>query len=278
MCYNSENMLKKIYTTIVYAFAIIGFILSAGFAISKSEITKTAGVVDANTDYYNKSRNLADHKNYVWLNTPEYISLKESMRKEKVVLERVEKETGIKPRILVSILFVEQMRLYTDNRELFKKVFEPLKLLGVQSQFSWGVLGLKQDTLIQIEKNLKDSSSPYYLGQTHENTLNFATSTENQASERFIKVTDEHNHYYTYLYAALFIKQIEKQWFSAGFDISNKPEILATLYNIGFVHSMPKADPQVGGAEIQISNTTYSFGRLAYEFYYSDELTDIFKK
>jgi len=266
------------YNIILYGFALIGFILIAGFLVSKSGLTNKDGLVDNNADYFAKSRNLTDNQNYVWLNTEEYLSLKDSMGKEKAVLERVEKETGIKPRLLASILFVEQMRLYTSDRELFKKIFEPLKLLGVQSQFSWGVLGLKQETLIQIENNLKATSSPFYLGQDYENRLNFSTSTENKDSERFLRVTDEHNHYYSYLYAAILLKQLEKQWLNAGFEISDKPEILATLYNIGFAHSKPNASPKVGGADITITDTTYSFGRLAYEFYYSDELTNIFAK
>lgn len=263
------KIIRVIYNIVLYGFAIIGAVLILGFVIFKSGLTNKTGIVDNSTDYFSKSRNLTDNKNYIWLNTPEYISLKESLRNEKTVLEKVEKETGIKPRLLASILFVEQMRLYTDNRELFKQVFEPLKLLGVQNQFSWGILGLKQDTLIQIEEKDKIEG---------ENLLAFSTSTENQAEVRFERVTDEHNHYYTYLYAAIFLKQLEKQWFDAGFDISNRPEILATLYNIGFTHSLPNANPQVGGAEIEIARQKYSFGKLAYEFYYSDELTDIFAR
>ena len=42
--------------------------------------------------------------------------------------------------------------------------------------------------------------------------------------------------------------------------------------NIGFEHSVPEADPQSGGAEINIDNTYYSFGSLAKSFYDSDEL------
>jgi hypothetical protein len=272
-------MLKKIYTTIIYIFAIIGIILILGFIISKSNITNQTGIIDNNTDYYSKSRDLVNNQNYVWLNTEEYISLKEALKNEKVVLNRIEKETDIKPRLIISILFVEQIRLYTSNREIFKKVFEPLKILGIQSQFSWGILGLKQETLIQIEDNLASSTSPFYLGQTNKNLLSSnTTSTEERENERFIRVTDEHNSYYSYLYASLFIKQIIKQWENAGFDISKKPEILATLYNIGFVNSKPKANPQVGGAEINIDNIEYSFGKLAYEFYYSDELTDVFPR
>ena len=95
---------------------------------------------------------------------------------------------------------------------------------------------------------------------------------------KFLRVTDQHNHYYTYLYAAYFIKQIEKQWQTAGFNISSRPEILATLYNIGFANSKPNADPKSGGAEIEINGVKYSFGELTYEFYYSNELLDIFPR
>ncbi len=263
------KIIRVIYKIVLYGFAIIGAVLILGFVISKSGLTNKAGITDPNTDYYNKSRNLTDNKNYIWLNTPEYISLKESLKNEQEVLERVEKETGIKPRLLVSILFVEQMRLYTDNRELFKQIFEPLKLLGVQSQFSWGILGLKEETLVQIEEKDKIEG---------ENLLAFSTSTKNQTEIRFERVTDEHNHYYSYLYAAIFLKQLEKQWSATGFNISDKPEILATLYNIGFAHSIPKADPKVGGADITIAGVTYSFGKLAYEFYYSEELLDVFPR
>lgn len=264
-----KSLFVKIYNTVLYGFAIIGAILILGFVISKSDLINKPSLVDRETDYFSKSRNLLDNKNLAWLNTEEYLVLRGSMKDEKVVLNRVENETEIKSRLLVSILFVEQMRLFNSDRELFKKVFEPLKLLGVQSQFSWGVLGLKQETLIQIENNEKDEGG---------NSLAFDTSTENIDSERFIRVTDQHNHYYTYLYAATFLKQIEKQWLNAGFPISDRPEILATLYNIGFANSKPNADPQVGGAEIEIAGTKYSFGRLAYEFYYSDELIDIYPR
>jgi hypothetical protein len=262
-------VLKKIYNVTLYGFAIIGAVLILGFVISKSGLTKQSGLIENNTDYFAKSRNLIANKNYVWLNTAEYLALKEGMKKEQVVLARVQSETGIKPRLLASLLFVEQMRLYNSDRELFKKVFEPLKLLGVQSQFSWGVLGLKQETLIQIEENEKVDGGTM---------LAFSTSTGNIDSERFMRVTDEHNHYYTYLYAAIFLKQIEKQWLNAGFDISSKPEILATLYNIGFANSKPNPNPQAGGAEIEIGNSKTSFGRLAYEFYYSNELLDIYPR
>jgi hypothetical protein len=72
------------------------------------------------------------------------------------------------------------------------------------------------------------------------------------------------------------MRQVEAQWAHAGYDISDRPEIIATLYNLGFNRSIPKANAQAGGAPITINGVTYTFGDLGYEFYYSGELADIF--
>jgi hypothetical protein len=96
------------------------------------------------------------------------------------------------------------------------------------------------------------------------------------SSARFLRLTDSKNHYYSYLYTALFIKQISAQWQREGFRIADRPEILATLFNLGFDKSVPKANPKVAGAEVTVGGETYTFGRLAYEFYYSGELIDTF--
>lgn len=275
----TKIILKKSFKIVVYVFALIGFLLVAAFLISKTGMVNKNSILNGNYNYFDKSRFLNNQDSLLWLNTPEYLSLKNTLVKEKNTLDRVQNETGINSRIIVSILFVEQMRLFNSDTELFKKVFQPLQILGVQSQYSWGVLGLKQSTLIDVENNLKNKYSSFYLGTSSENILNYDGSSTASIDElRFNRVTDEHNQYYTYLYASLMLKQIEKQWKNAGFNISNRPEILATLYNIGLSHSKPNANPQVGGAEIDIGNEKYSFGRLAYEFYYSNELLDIYPR
>ncbi|MEI7480095.1 MAG: hypothetical protein WCJ59_00515 [bacterium] len=208
----------------------------------------------------------------VWMNAPEWQVFKEAVSKDKGTLVRVEKETGIKSRTLVAILAAEQMRLYYSQRGIYEEFFAPLKILGSQSQFSWGIMGLKPDTAIAIENNLASTTSPFYLGKANENTLAFTDQDTDQ--QRFERITNEHDHYYAFLYSAIYLKQIIAQWQKSGVEISNRPEILATLYNIGFVNSKPNNNPQVGGAELDIGDQKYSFGRLAYEFYYSGELTD----
>jgi len=211
---------------------------------------------------------------FTWANSDEWAFFKESILKDKDVLKKVELETGIKSRVLVSQLMAEQMRLFYSDRPWFKKAIEPLKVLGSMTQFSWGIFGVKPETAAEIENNLKDEKSPFYLGADYQKLLDFKT--ENVQQERFSRITDYKDHYYSCLYAALYNKQIISQWKNSGFDISSRPEILATLFNIGFAHSKPGADPQVGGSELQIDGEDYSFGRLAYEFYYSGELLSDF--
>lgn len=63
---------------------------------------------------------------------------------------------------------------------------------------------------------------------------------------------------------------------NAGYPIDNRPDIIATLFNIGFSHSNPNPYPNAGGAIITVDGTQYTFGGLAYEFYYSGELLDQF--
>ena len=125
-----------------------------------------------------------------------------------------------------------------------------------------------------IERNLKDRGSVFYLGEKYEHLLDFQTN--NIEDERFKRLTSYKNHFYSYLYAALNIKQIKMQWERAGFPIGDRPEILATLYNIGFEVSVPKQNPVVGGSTVMIHRKPYSFGAIAFEYYYSGELFDLF--
>jgi len=67
-----------------------------------------------------------------------------------------------------------------------------------------------------------------------------------------------------------------QQWENSEFSINDRPEVLATLFNIGFKRSIPKENPEVGGSTITINNRDYTFGGLSYEFYYSGELSEFF--
>lgn len=214
---------------------------------------------------------------FEWMNIAEWKTFKEAVSKDKKLIDSVAKQTGVEGRLIVSCLVGEQIRLFNSSREAYKKWIGPLKVLSVESQFSFGVTGIKELTAKNIEQHLKDPGSIYYLGSQYEGLLDFQgqdTATINK--ERIDRLTDFHNHYYSYMYAALFLKQVKVQWEKAGYPIDKRPEILATLFNVGYPQSKPKSNPRVGGSTIQIYEKPYSFGAIAYQFYYSGELFDLF--
>jgi len=226
---------------------------------------------------------------FAWADSSEWNTLSIALIKDRETIRRAASDAGISPRILVSIVIAEQLRFFTSDRESFKKFFEPLKILGNMSEFSLGVSGVKQDTAKIIEQNLKNKNSPYYIGAEYEKLLDVhaiessdridGNADQNGAyadSLRFLRLTDSKDHYYSYLYTSLFARQIIEQWKREGYDLSYRPEILATLFNLGFDKSVPKSNPKMAGAEVTINGETYTFGRLAYEFYYSGEIVDIF--
>lgn len=262
----------KVFTVF---FAIVGLSFVAGYFAIKFKLTNTPGIIDNQQQSF-LSLGPDEYTRFPLAHMTEWVSFRIAVAKDEAVIARVSKETGNPARLLITPLVPEQMRLFFTERPFFKQVFGPLKMLGAQSQFSWGIMGIKDETAREVERRLKDPASPSYLGPQYEHLLDFKTTDPDQ--ERFQRIIDEHDHYYAYLYAALYLKEIEAEWQHAGFDISKRPDILATLYNIGFENSKPKANPQAGGASIIINDTTYSFGGLAGMFYNSDELVEIFPR
>ena len=214
--------------------------------------------------------NIQNKNVFVWQDSEYWKIIGQALLKDQNKINEVSKLTNIDSRKIVSIVIVEQLRLYYTQRELFEKIFKPLKILANANKMAWGIMAIKEKTAIQIEDNLKDKNSPYYLGKDFENILDFKTS--DKTKERYNRLTNEKDHFYSYLYGALYIKQIESQWKSKGYDISDRPEIFATIFNIGFKNSIPKENPLVGGSSIEILGNKYSFGSLAHEFYYSGEM------
>lgn len=232
-------------------------------------------------DIQNETTNLITNKRkqkegnvFEWMNIPEWQDFKIAVEKDKHLIDSVSLVTGVESRLIVSVLVGEQIRLFNSNREAYKKWIGPLKILSVERNFSLGVTGIKEPTAIFVEKNLKDSSSSFYCGKKCETLLDFKSS--NPQAERYERLTTYKNHLYSYMYAALILKQVKLQWERASFPIDNRPEILATLFNVGFEMSVPKADPRVGGSTVDVKGKSYTFGAIAYQFYYSGDLVNLF--
>ena len=233
-----------------------------------------AGNIQTDDDLIGKKYLGAESKTiFPWMDNEQWNTIRQAIVKDKDVIEKASLIAGIEPRLLVSCAIVEQVRLFNSDRELFKKFFEPLKILGNANKISLGIMGIKENTAIKTEGHLKDSNSPYYLGANLQNVLDFENGSG--GNNRYDRLT-ENTHYYSYLYGAIYLKQMMTQWEKAGYDIKYRPEIAGTLFNVGFPQSKPNPNPKVGGSNIDVEGIKYTFGSLAYEFYYSGELIDAF--
>lgn len=212
-----------------------------------------------------------------WNTTPQWEVVKQGLLKDQVLIKRVALETGVSTRLIAAVVIPEQIRFFTAEREIFKRYFEPLKILGSLSQFSLGVSGIKQETALQIEQYASDPTSPFYPGDEISALLAYNTSGDHNG-ELYARLTNEKDHYYSYLYTAVFIKEIQSQWLRAGFNLTNTPGAVITLFNIGFEKSHPNAAPQTAGAPISVGGKTYTFGELGEKFYLSEEIVSEFPR
>lgn len=221
-----------------------------------------------------KTTTIIDTNVVPWMNTPEWEALKVAILKDKELIDSAAMLTGVEPRLIVGCLVGEQIRLFNSKREMYKKYLGPVKVLSVQSQFSLGVNGIKEFTARQVEHNLKNDTSEFYMGQEYENLLDFKT--EEPDTERVARLVDYRNHLYSYIYTGCILHQTMLQWRRAGYDISDRPDLLFTLFNVGFSQSVPKADPKCGGSHITVADKIYTFGAIGFDFYYSGELAEEF--
>ncbi len=212
-----------------------------------------------------------------WNTTPQWEVVKQGLLKDQAIISRVAAETGVSTRLIAAVVIPEQIRFFTAEREVFKRYFEPLKILGSLSQFSLGVSGIKQETAVQIEHYANDPTSPFYPGDGIAELIAY-TEAGDRGQILYKRLTNEKDHYYSYLYTAIFIKEIQSQWQRAGFSIANSPGAIITLFNIGFEKSHPNPSPQTAGAPITVGGTSYTFGELGEKFYLSDEILTEFPR
>ncbi|MBU2103666.1 hypothetical protein KKD81_02565 [Patescibacteria group bacterium] len=278
--------LKTALFVALLLFAGIGLLFSAVFVAMQFGLLNVRGsILDRNAFFAEETEKLVvipaqpcvseNEKVCAWNETPEWHVVAGGLQKDAAIISRVEQETGVSGRLMAAVVIPEQIRFFTSEREVFKRYFEPLKILGSLSQFSLGVSGIKQETAKKVEEHAEDPTSPFYPGPEAAALLAYPDGVERNA-ELFRRLTDEKDHYYSYLYTALYLKEVQAQWSAAGFPIDSNPEALVTLFNIGFANSRPNANPQAGGAPISVGGKTYAFGELGADFYRSSELRDLF--
>ena len=209
-----------------------------------------------------------------WMNDSAWPALKAAILKDSALIYEAARLTGVEPRLIVGCLVGEQVRLFNSKREMYKRYLGPMKVLSVQTQFSLGVNGIKDFTAMQVERNLTDTASLFYMGKPYEHILDFQTA-DHQA-ERISRLTNYRNHLYSYIYTGCILHQTMLQWRRSGYDIVNRPDILFTLFNLGFAASKPGPAPKCGGSHITVHDAIYTFGVICNDFYFSGELAEQF--
>jgi hypothetical protein len=294
-----------IYFTIVHFFALVGFAFVAVFIAMQFGLLNVAGAIaDRNAFFESAKREQAAKQSLnqnpaltpaaiiattsassscpvnepcAWNETSQWQIVSAGLSKDEQVIERVASETGVPARLIASVAVPEQLRFFTAEREVFKRYFEPLKILGTLTQFSLGVTGIKPETAKQIEDYAKDDQDSHFAGASMQAKFNSLNASDDKA--RLARLTDEKNHYWQYYYTAAFIKEIDAEWRQAGFplDYDKDSGVFVTLFNIGFKHSKPNNSPQLGGAVITVGGTPYSYGELGDLFYHGEELSQFAK-
>ena len=204
----------------------------------------------------------------------------DAVRKDKAAIDSASRITGVESRLIVMCLVGEQVRMFNANRERFKKYVYPFSSVILPKNRGYGVTSILEHTALQIEKNLINPKSEFYPGDYFYKTLNTTDAApglvidsikahQHKTIQRLIMGGD---HFYSYLYTAFLIRQYQAHWQRAGEDLSYRPEIIGTLFNLGFHKSKPKKNPEVGGSNFTVGNKEYTFGGLCYEFYYSGEM------
>ena len=221
---------------------------------------------------------------FAWSNYKEWKEFCKVIKADKAAIDSVSLLTGVESRMIVMCLVGEQVRMFNSGREKFKKYVTPFNRLILPTNRGYGVTGILQNTALKIEQNLFDTKSQFYAGDYFQKCLNLKDSfpelvNDTIEAHKFItiqRLMKRGDHFYSYLYTAFFLRQFQAHWERNGFSLSNRPEILGTLYNLGYQKSKPKKNPSVGGSNFIVGNKDYTFGGLCYEFYYSGELQDLF--
>ena len=221
---------------------------------------------------------------FAWSNYKVWKEFCKTISNDKAAIDSVSRLTGVESRIIVMCVVGEQLRMFNSGREKFKNYVYPYARLILPTNRGYGVSGILEHTALRIERTLFSKNDPFYPGDYFKQCINVNDSLPDLAIDTIIshrhktiqRLIQGGNHYYSYLYTAFLMRQFQAHWERSGLSLSSRPEILGTLFNLGYQKSKPNNHPEVGGSTFNIANKDYTFGGLCFEFYYSGELQDEF--
>ena len=188
---------------------------------------------------------------FAWSRSPLWDSTALAVRRDLPVIESAARRMGVSPRLVALPAICEQLRRAESFREAYKRFFTSFVPL---SNVSVGVTGIKPESLDRLLPFCDSLDRPLI---------------DSVPVETIRRRLQEPDHAWSYLYAALYMKCILRQWREAGVDLSQRPEIVMTVYNLGVNRCPPRPDPLAGGAVFTIDGVEHSFGSFAREFYWS---------
>lgn len=221
---------------------------------------------------------------YPWANYAEWKDFCKYVKSDKKAIDSVAKITGVESRLIVMCLVGEQIRMFNSSREKFKNQVYKYNHIFLPKNRGYGVTGILEHTALRIENTLFTPSSPFYPGEYYAQCINLKDSfpesvVDTIAAHKYPtiqRLIQGGHHFYSYLYTALLLRQYQSHWEKAGYTLAYRPEILGSLFNLGYQKSKPGPNPQVGGSNFNVGDKDYTFGGLCFEFYYSGELQDLF--
>lgn len=232
----------------------------------------------------NKTRNGQKKSIYEWSNYKVWDEFCQAVIRDKAAIDSASRITGVESRLIVMCLVGEQVRMFSSGREKFKQYVYPFSRVILANNRGYGVTSILEHTALKIESNLTNTQSPFYPGAYFSKCLNYndtfpdlvVDTIEAHKHKTIQRLIQGGDHFYSYLYTGFLLRQYYAQWERAGYDISNRPEVFGTLFNIGFQKSVPKAKPEAGGSTFNVAGKDYTFGGLCFEFYYSGQMIEAF--
>lgn len=221
---------------------------------------------------------------YEWSNYQVWKDFCNIVRKDRYAIDSVSRLTGVESRLIVMCMVGEQVRMFNSGREKFKKYVLPFNRIMLPTNRGYGVTGILEHTALRIENTIFNKKSEFYAGDYFQNCINVNDSFPELVNDTIKahklktiqRLIQRGDHYYSYLYTAFLLRQYQAHWEQNGFTLENRPEILGSLFNLGYQKSKPKKNPVAGGSTFDVGGKDYTFGGLCFEFYYSGQLQDLF--
>lgn len=174
-------------------------------------------------------------------------------------IEKIAEIYDIDEKKIISSIAVEQLRYLSTQRWYAKYLIQSSPYLTTFSKFSYWLWWVKVETAREIQESVKKYNKEIYEKYFAKDSM--------KTDEELIEVLKDD--FWWFLYTGWLIFSIEQRWKTAGFDISNKPWVVTTLYNMWNPDDkIPNSSPKIGGSLIAVNWKDMYFWEIWFLYYY----------